>query len=1345
MKYKHDVFISFRGTDVRRGLLSHLKKDLHREKIDFYVDDAKLKKGDKILSLLTAIEESLILLVIFSKDYASSKWCLAELEKIIECAEKNEQIAVVPVFYKLDPSEVRHQRGDYAAAFVKHEAREDKVKVQKWRSALTKAAEFSGFHYPMDSELDESDVVDEIVEDICSKLRKFSSSESDDPAKSNGLVGIDKNIGWINSLMTNNSEQVLKIGFWGMGGIGKTTIAQLVFDKFSHQYEGCYFLENIRDELKNNQLNYLRDEVVSKLLGEENHHITGASRANSSTMRRLSKKKVILVLDNVNTPKLLRDFLEPIDLGPGSRVIVTSRNQQVFTAGVFHEIHHVKELNSEESLELFCLNAFNESQPKRGFKELSREAVEIAKGVPLALKVFGSYFHSKSNDIWKCALERFKKYPDPDGEIQSVLRFSYDELHDIEKKVFLDIAFFFKGEDKDYVISQLDAWKFYGASGIASLQEKGLIAISKDNKIKMHDLMQRMGWEIVRQESATPGRRSRVNDPEEVNDILKNNKGSDSVEGILLDLSQIGEVALNVDSLKKMPNLRLIKVYSPLPIEVPMQIRYFIPQDFLSVLYKRIKMDDLTEELLEESGSLNQSCDNEDIDDVVETIKGTQVDGIKILDTIIEMHILGMPKLNMPMHVEHPMPGLPIMQDLVKDTKSISTQPLMLSKLSKLGGVHKLANYNENDGVLILATNDLSRSMPQRNPNIGSAVKELISLGSEFHVKSTHHLFMEGSSVSKGLSFSTKEIRSINSTLNRTEALNSSVELFKNLECSDAKALQCYAETRMELLNSSTGCFISHDYSDIDDLQLETTRKDELSFLRSTNYYRLSNCRENKHIGKPKLLVLFDGLRYSEQMSILVLGGSSLQWSYLWCISNNSQFMQLPVGPQLTNCVELSLEVSPGSLPLPLLLSIMHLPPHLKSLSVRGGRSFWHKIKLPPFIPDVRTCRRMRMWRESLPSKINHHVYMEHLSLPRNLQPIMEFPTSIQSLDIDGYIMPEGLSSSLTYLPHLERLSLDNCTDLPFTSELPSFVQSLEISNGIISKSLSSNFKYLLHLKDLPWRDCSNFRFTSEFLSSIQSLKVSNSLMLESLSSSFKYLSNLKDLTLKNCSNLRSISELPSSIQSLKIFNCIMLESLPSRFKYLSSLQDLTLRDCINLRCISELPPSIQYMEIFNCIMLESLPSSFKYLSSLKDLTLRDCSNLRSILELPPSIQSLEIFNCIMMESLPSSFKYLSNLKDLTLRDCSNLRSILELPPSIQSLEIFNCIMMESLPSSFKYLSSLKDLKLRDCINLQFISELPPSIQYMEIFNCIMLESLPSSFKYLSSLKDLTLRDCSNL
>ncbi|MED6204042.1 hypothetical protein PIB30_005442 [Stylosanthes scabra] len=519
MKYKHEVFINFRGTDVRHGLLSHVTKDLRRKKIGFYVDDVNLEAGDKISSLFTAIEESQILLVIFSKDYASSKWCLMELEKILECAGKNEQIVVVPVFYKVDPADVRYQRGDYGAAFVEHETREDKVTVQNWKSALTKAADLSGFHYSLNSEMDESKLVDDIVEHISRKLRKSY------PGESNDLVGIDKNIEWVNSLMTNNSEEIIKIGIWGMGGIGKTTIAQFVFDKFSHQYEGCYFLENIKDELQTSHLNYLRDEAVSKLLGEENPHITGASKAGSFYMRRLSKKKVLLVLDNVNTPKLLKDFLEPIRFGPGSRVIVTSRQKQVFTSGVlFDEIHHVKKLNFEESLELFCLNAFNASQPKRGFQELSEKAVAFARGNPLALKVFGSYFHSKSEDIWESALDRLKKYPDPDGEILRVLRFSYDELVDTEKMIFLDIAFFFKGDDKDYVISQLDERKLYGVCGMDSLQQKALIDISKDNKIQMHDLIQKMGWQIVRQESSVAGNRSRLNDLEDVRGILNSDR-----------------------------------------------------------------------------------------------------------------------------------------------------------------------------------------------------------------------------------------------------------------------------------------------------------------------------------------------------------------------------------------------------------------------------------------------------------------------------------------------------------------------------------------------------------------------------------------------------------------------------------------------------------------------------------------------------------------------------------------------------------------------------------------------------------------------------------------------------
>ncbi|CAJ1942235.1 unnamed protein product [Sphenostylis stenocarpa] len=177
---KHDVFISFRGTDVRKGLLSHLIRELRRKQIDAYVDERLDKGGEISSSLLTAIEGSQILLVIFSKDFASSQWCLEELAKMVECMETNKQI-VLPVFFNVDPSHVRHQYGDYGDALAKHEEKfkGNLLKVQSWRSALKKAGLLSGFHYPTNFE-NESDLVDEIVEDISVKLSKYYPKDSKD-------------------------------------------------------------------------------------------------------------------------------------------------------------------------------------------------------------------------------------------------------------------------------------------------------------------------------------------------------------------------------------------------------------------------------------------------------------------------------------------------------------------------------------------------------------------------------------------------------------------------------------------------------------------------------------------------------------------------------------------------------------------------------------------------------------------------------------------------------------------------------------------------------------------------------------------------------------------------------------------------------------------------------------------------------------------------------------------------------------------------------------------------------------------------------------------------------------
>ena len=135
-QFKYDVFISFRGKDTRYNFTSHLDKALRDKQIDTFID-YKLKIGDEIYpSLLEAIEKSQISVVVFSIDYASSKWCLDELVKILECREKNKQM-VIPVFYGVDPSDVRHQTGSFAIAFAEHQ--------QRFKDSLKEAADISGF------------------------------------------------------------------------------------------------------------------------------------------------------------------------------------------------------------------------------------------------------------------------------------------------------------------------------------------------------------------------------------------------------------------------------------------------------------------------------------------------------------------------------------------------------------------------------------------------------------------------------------------------------------------------------------------------------------------------------------------------------------------------------------------------------------------------------------------------------------------------------------------------------------------------------------------------------------------------------------------------------------------------------------------------------------------------------------------------------------------------------------------------------------------------------------------------------------------------------------------------
>ena len=140
----YDVFLSFRGEDTRNGFTGHLYKALCDNGMYTFIDD-DLQRGEEISEeLLKTIERSMISIIVFSKNYAESHWCLDELVKIMKC-RTNGQL-VLPVFYKVNPSDVHKQTGNFAAAFTKLEKNFNN-KVQSWRTALRDAANLSGWHF----------------------------------------------------------------------------------------------------------------------------------------------------------------------------------------------------------------------------------------------------------------------------------------------------------------------------------------------------------------------------------------------------------------------------------------------------------------------------------------------------------------------------------------------------------------------------------------------------------------------------------------------------------------------------------------------------------------------------------------------------------------------------------------------------------------------------------------------------------------------------------------------------------------------------------------------------------------------------------------------------------------------------------------------------------------------------------------------------------------------------------------------------------------------------------------------------------------------------------------------
>lgn len=362
----------------------------------------------------------------------------------------------------------------------------------------------------------EAKLIQSIVEEVSSKLNRPTLSVATYP------IGVDDVVEDMKAALGIGLDDIRMIGLYGIGGIGKSTIAKAIFNLHADNFEGSSFLANVKDVSRQQGMVQVQETLLFETIGDANIRLGNADRGIMMISRKLRYKRVLVVVDDIDYLDQLRKLAGDKNwFGPGSRIIITTRDKHLLEAHGVDYSHEVKELNYLQSYRLFCWNAFRKPDPPYDFKDLTHNIIEYAKGLPLAVIVLGSFLCNRNAKEWSSAIARLKSVPN--REYNEILKISYDGLDDLEKTIFLDIACFFNGDDEDYVMKVFDACEFFPDIGVRVLIDKSLVSVEK-NKLMMHDLLQEMGREIVRKESPNnPGERSRLWYADDAVDVLTEN------------------------------------------------------------------------------------------------------------------------------------------------------------------------------------------------------------------------------------------------------------------------------------------------------------------------------------------------------------------------------------------------------------------------------------------------------------------------------------------------------------------------------------------------------------------------------------------------------------------------------------------------------------------------------------------------------------------------------------------------------------------------------------------------------------------------------------------------------
>ncbi|XP_076925152.1 disease resistance protein RUN1-like [Bidens hawaiensis] len=561
----YDVFISFRGVDTRYTFTDHLYDALVCSGFNTFLDDEEIETGEPLKpELERGIKSSRLSIIVLSKNYASSTWCLEELTLILEQKRNRNQI-VIPIFYEVEPTDVRKQQSSFGKGMRKHRQRmkaetsvekksEWAQKIELWKMALTQVANLKG---KVAKNRKETEFIEEVVTDVHRRLGVCLGNAH--PL----LIGMEDYVNFISSWLKDGSCRTTDIlTVVGIGGTGKTSLSKYVFRLHSAEFQQRIFIEDI-DTKFNSRSNELLDlqKQLRKVILKKQLQDSDVSR------------KVFIVLDDIGSLDQLDALLGNKALHPGSKIIITTKDASLTKKCALFDLpvqpnHREVSLNGlyePASLELLCIHAFNSHTPKEGYEDVSKELVKYCDGHPLALQVLGWSLKKQDVAYWKDCIKVLKK--EPHSHINKVLKMSYDALlFENDKELFKHIACFFVGVDRDMTETILNACDINARLGIRNLTDRCLLSV-KRNKLKMHPLIQEMGRDLVRQEYLQqPWKRSRLWCHEESLKVLKQKKDKGNLLGLALDTRMlVGKklgvsLELEADSLSNMDSLMLLQL-----------------------------------------------------------------------------------------------------------------------------------------------------------------------------------------------------------------------------------------------------------------------------------------------------------------------------------------------------------------------------------------------------------------------------------------------------------------------------------------------------------------------------------------------------------------------------------------------------------------------------------------------------------------------------------------------------------------------------------------------------------------------------------------------------------------